>query len=157
MIAVCVITCMFSVKKCDGKYNFTQGSWEKKLIERVHNVAKAGRKRSTTSAVPPAKRGRPKSDNPILKRYPPLRMTEEIDENDVQALQVELAKDKPRKDVVLPLIKNTFAERRQYVLSTQVSIADVTERYKSFLLPYAVGYYTDSQHILLNYGLIPCV
>lgn len=136
-------------KKCDGKYNFTQGSWEKKLIERVHNVAKAGRKRSTTSTLPPAKRGRPKSDNPILKRYPPLRMTEEVDENDVQALQVELAKDKPRKDVVLPLIKNTFAERRQYVLSTQVSIADVTERYKSFLLPYAVGYYTDSQHILL--------
>ena len=78
-------------------------------------------------------------ENPILQRYPPLQPSVDIDEDRIKALQTELGKEKPRKDIVLPLLKETFPERRQFVLSTQVSVAELTERYKSFLLPYAVS------------------
>lgn len=74
-----------------------------------------------------------------MKRYPPVQVADNVDEDDIKALQLELAKDKPRKDVVLPLFKKTFPERRHYVLSTQMSVADLTERYRGFLLPYAVS------------------
>lgn len=46
----------------------------KKLIERVHNVAKPGRKRQlemSDTPAPPLKRGRPKKDS-LLERYPSL-------------------------------------------------------------------------------------
>ena len=65
-----------------------------------------------------------------MKRYPPVQVADNVDEDDIKAPQFDLAKDKPRKDVVLPLFKKTFPERRQYVLSTQMSIADLTERYR---------------------------
>lgn len=67
----------------------------------------------------------------------------------MKALQIELEKNKPRKDVVLPLLKETFPERRHFVLSTQVSVAELTERYKSFLLPYAVS--VNSNYVCINY------
>ena len=116
-----------------------QGSWEKKLIERVHNVAKAGKKRASQSSAPSAKRGRPKQENPIFQRYPAVEFGQHADENQVQALQKELEKEKPRKDVVLPLLKQTFPERRQYILSTHASVVELTERYRALILPYAVS------------------
>ena len=67
----------------------------------------------------------------------------------MKALQKELEKEKPRKDVVLPLLKETFPERRHFVLSTQVSVVELTERYKSFLLPYAVS--MNSNYVCINY------
>ena len=96
-----------------------------------------------------------KNENPIMKRYPPVQVADNVDEDDIKALQLELAKDKPRKDVVLPLFKKTFPERRQYVLLTQMSVADLTERYRGFLLPYAVScqcaLYISVYHYIILY------
>ena len=62
-----------------------------------------------------------------MKHYPPVQVADNVDEDDIKALQVELAKDRRRKDVVLPLFKKTFPEQHQYILSTQMSVADLTE------------------------------
>lgn len=131
------------------------GSWENKLIERVHNVAKSSKKRSCEStSTPPAKRGRPpKFEDPMLQRYPPVQLSDTCtdDGNATEALSRELEKDKPRKDVVLPLLKETFAQRRHYILSTQTSVADITAQYKALLLPYAVSLYsTLYAHKIVN-------
>lgn len=74
--------------------------------------------------------------NPIL-RYPPVQAGENTSD-DAEALQKELEKEKPRKDVVLPLFKRTFPERRQYILTTSDPVSEVTSKYKALLLPYAV-------------------
>ena len=87
-------------------------------------------------------------ENPILQRYPPLQPSVDIDEDRINALQTELGKEKPRKDILL-LLKETFPERRQFVLSMQVSVAELTERYKSFLLPYAVS--VNSNRVCISY------
>jgi hypothetical protein len=78
-----------------------------------------------------------------------LQPSGDIDEDKIKALQIELGKKKPRKDIVLPLLKETFPERRQFVLTTQVSVAELTERYKSFLLPYAVS--VNSNYVSIHY------
>lgn len=84
-------------------YIFLQGSWEKKLIERVHNCCKSSKKRVGAELdAPPVKRGRPKKEDPIFKRYPPL-LDVDVDEEKVEALQLEMEKEKPRKDVILTL------------------------------------------------------
>ena len=67
-----------------------QGTWEKKIVERVH---KAGKKRGgTPSSGHPAKRGRPKQDNLILQRYPPLHCPVDASEDILEALRLDLEK-----------------------------------------------------------------
>ena len=106
----------------------------------MHNVARKSKKHgSENTSAPPAKRGRPaKSDNPVLERYPPLEISDVDDGQAADALNRELEKDKPRKDV-LRCAKNLFTERRQYILSTQASVADIVSRYKALSLPYVVS------------------
>ena len=106
----------------------------------MHNVGKNSKKRgSEGTSAPPAKRGRPtKTDNPVLQRYPPLEISTD-DGTAAEALCKELEKEKPRKDV-LRLSKDTFTERRQYILSTQTSVAEIIARYKALSLPYMVGF-----------------
>lgn len=107
----------------------------------MHNVGKNSKKRgSEGTSAPPAKRGRPaKTDNPVLQRYPPLEVSTD-DGKAAEALGKELEKEKPRKDVVLRLSKDTFTERRQYILSTQTSVAEIIARYKALSLPYMVSF-----------------
>ena len=107
----------------------------------MHNVAKKSKKHgSEGTSAPPAKHGRPaKSDNLVLERYPPLEISDVDDRQAADALNKELEKDKPRKDVVLQCAKNSFTERRQYILSTQASVADIISRYKALSLPYVVS------------------
>ena len=119
-----------------------QGSWEKKIIERVSN---ASRKRSANQDTPSpkAKRGRPKVN--VLSRYPPLRGTGGIDdvaeERNLAALQKEMDRENPRKDIILPLLKETFASRRQHILgdSDDLSVTAILETYKPLSLPFAVS------------------
>ena len=52
-----------------------QGSWEKKIIERVHNVNATLKKRPASDdgdSTPKPKRGRPRQHSMVLTRYPPL-------------------------------------------------------------------------------------
>ena len=87
-----------------------QGSWEKKLIEKVmHNSYWKQHKRSvekddsSDSSTPKRKCGRP-STSQVLTRYPPLRDTgedETASERNRQQLQQELERDRPRKETIL--------------------------------------------------------
>ena len=93
-----------------------QGSWAGKLLDRVYNLEKK-RKRSRPSnglnTCTPAKRGRPSNSSKAnLFRYPPVRSDlqrpdEDTDVRNVAALQKEFEKEKPRKDVVIQLMKDT--------------------------------------------------
>ena len=59
------------------------GSWEKKILERIHNVTNVNLKRELVGSeeeAPVAKRGRPKQVAKIT-RYPPLKDTGEGDDD----------------------------------------------------------------------------
>ena len=89
---------------------------------------------SSTSERPPS------SDSSILQRYPPIQTCGTDDGKSAEALKKELEKDKPRRDTVLPLMKETFAERRQYILSTETAVINIGKQYPGLLLPYAVSH-----------------
>lgn len=125
-----------------------QGSWERKLIERANNAVKPERKRQAEASdtpIPPSKRGRPKKDA-LLERYPEYNNTSEASSLAVsesqKALDKELEKETPRKDLVLPLVKTTFPYRRPLVVqaaSQKVSIQALIGEHKCLKLPYAVS------------------
>lgn len=121
-----------------------QGSWEKKIIERVSNASrKRSANRDKCTPSPKAKRGRPKLT--VLSRYPPLRGTSSIDnvaeERNVAALNKEMDRENPRKDIILPLLKETFASRRQQILgdSDDLSVTTILETHKPLSLSFAVS------------------
>ena len=107
-----------------------QGSWEKKILERIHNVTSGIRKRQLTSLeteAPVAKRGRPKMV-PKATRYPPLSDTGCGDDDitiqrNHDKLQKEVAEKTPRKEVILALARQTFSFRRTQILSEDSSIS----------------------------------
>ena len=77
-----------------------QGSWEKKLIEKVHNLKSRTKRPSDGEDTPKPKRGRPKV-SPMLTRYPPIRDLGDDNvsvERNVEQLKKELEKCKPRRD-----------------------------------------------------------
>lgn len=125
-----------------------QGSWEK-IVERVHNVRSASaRKRppSDEGEGTPRKKGRPKVSG-VLSRYPPLQFPdvgndEVSNERNTKLLQKEMEKDKPRKETILPLLKQTFPSRREQVLSESegVTVATILKAHPALTLPYAVSY-----------------
>ena len=120
-----------------------QGSWEKKLIERVHNVAKTGKRSCSDPTTSASKRGRPK-DAPLMQRYPPLPcVDDEIHENEKeeQALKKELQKEKPRKEVIIQLMRATFQCRRCYILtkSSSETVLHVSSNFKALTIPYVVS------------------
>lgn len=87
----------------------------------MHNVAKPGRKRQLEkddTPVPAPKRGRPKRDA-LLERYPSLNPPSACTESQ-KALDKELEKETPRKDIVLPLVNSTFHYRRPLVVQSAV-------------------------------------
>ena len=95
-----------------------QGFWEKKLIDRVHNM-RSSIKHSAGEDVgaSPCKRGRPKGST-LLNRYPPVRVEDNYadsvaTERNMKALKKELERDHPRKDHILPLLKHTYSSRRE--------------------------------------------
>lgn len=128
---------------------FLQGSWEKKIIERINNQkSKASRKRPRDEeTTPKSKRGRPKL-SATLSRYPPLDVTDGDDvtqSRNLGRLNTELTKDKPSKEVILPLVRQTFLARREAVLSSEDSIEDLLTEYPVLKLSYVVS---DNKYIL---------
>ena len=75
----------------------------------------------------------------------PLRGTGAIDdieeERNVAALQKEMDRENPRKDIILPLLKETFTSRRQHILgdSDDLSATTILETYKPLSLPFVVS------------------
>lgn len=93
---------------------------------------------------PKAKQGRPKLIT-VLGRYPPLRGTGGMDdvseERNVAALRKEMERENPRKDTVLPLLKETFASKRQYIIgdSDDLSVTTILQTHKPLSLPFTVS------------------
>ena len=89
---------------------------------------------------PPPKRGRPKLSS-VLMRYPPvIQHNEEIDEvaqtRNMQLLKKELERESPRKDIVLPLMKQLFQSRREYIVSDApgVTASSILDMYPALSL-----------------------
>ena len=111
-------------------------------MDRVYNVEKT-RKRKASDSVSgnsdqERKRGRPKKSTALGSRYPAMRQVEEPDTDGEQALKKEMEQEKPRKDVVLSLMKNTFYFRRQYILHKDDSVRAKLEKYPALRMPYVV-------------------
>lgn len=81
-----------------------------------------------------AKKGRP---------YPPLDesavVDEEIYQRHLKALDAEIKKNSPRKDVVLNLMAVTFVNRREFVLEVAASALQILENFPAFRYPEAVS------------------
>lgn len=112
-------------------------------MERVRNVIKLNGKRE--AEVPQAERPKKKvkkSEN-ILKYYPELNPF--IDDNESvvvheNAIKTELAKNKPRDSVLIPLMKSTFALRRSYEMEEASSVKNILEMYSALSRPAIVSY-----------------
>ena len=93
-----------------------QGSWAKKIIERVHNIRSACAKKCPAiddGQGTPVKRRRPKGLS-LLNRYrqlPEGLNDDASNQRNITALQKEMEKEKPRKDVVLSLMNQQHPER----------------------------------------------
>ena len=57
-----------------------------------------------------------------------------------------MEKEKPRNEVVIRLLKKTFRTQRHNILTAfDVSIVDLSKRYKALLLPYGVSFLHEGQ------------
>ena len=68
-----------------------------------------------------------------MSRYPPLSTTEsdEIsDDRNHQMLGREMDREKPRKENILSLMRQTYPSRREYILSSdEVSVESILHKY----------------------------
>ena len=81
----------------------------------MHNLKARKRVNSDSKSTPKAKRGRPRVSL-VLARYPPMKDTGDDDiavQRNNQLLIKELQKDRPRKEVVCSLARQTYSTRRQ--------------------------------------------
>ncbi len=130
-------------------------------MDRVNNVEKSRRKRKAEvdigdSETPNRKRGRPKRIITLESRYPKLASPPDDsgDQQKEQALALELEKGKPRKDVVLQLMKGTFFTRRQYILHDNGSVVSKLTKYPGLKMPLVVSIVQIQKGI--NVGLCMC-
>lgn len=114
-------------------------------MDRVYNSEKhrKGKKRKKDSSddeePPPKKRGQPKKVQE--SRYPkPMTITSSGDtEKTQEALKVELQKENPRKEVVLPLLKSGFEDRRNFVIQDAKSAKEILEVFPALKLSSVVS------------------
>ena len=143
-ISMCSIYLYVHTCKLQHILIFLQGSWEKRLIERINNQkgsATRKRPRSDDEVTTPTKRGRPK-ESTLLCRYPALQFGESdevaISRNKAK-LNEEAVKPNPSKTAILPLQRLTYASRRDLILSGLDSVADILKEHPVLHLPFAVS------------------
>ena len=103
------------------------------MIEKMHNLKGKKRACSDTDSTPKAKRGRPKVSL-ALTRYPPVKDTGDDDitvQHNMQLINKEVQKDRPRKEIILSLARQTYSTRRQRILSgsDELSVAVLLQEY----------------------------
>ena len=113
-------------------------------MDRVYNVEKS-RKRVAVDSIDdtPRKRGRPKQVTNLVSRYPPLQHhgnDPSQQQQTSQAILKEMEKEKPRKDILLPLLRSTFCVRRQYILESNESVIAKLEKFPALKMPPLVGF-----------------
>lgn len=120
------------------------------MVERVRNVIKQDSKKAKrslplsdeNSEMPPKKR---KKGVDLLRRYPVNDSTlgtensESLEQHN-NAILTELKKAKPRDNVLLPLVKSTYGERRMFILNEAVSVSDILEKHPSLTRPAIVSF-----------------
>lgn len=114
----------------------------------MHNLKAKKRVISDCEGTHKAKRGRPKLSL-ALTRYPPLRETgdDEITvQRNNQLLIKEVQKDRPRKEVVCSLARQTYSTRRQKIISTSDEM--------SISHPSRVSFPQEDLHRMLNAGFL---
>ena len=98
----------------------------------------------------PIKRGRPKGCS-LLNRYTPVNEDlndEASSDRNIRALKKEMEKEKPRKECVLSLLRQTFSSRREDILSnSDVSVTTLLADDKPSNLPYAVRFLVPKQSL----------
>ena len=131
-------------------YMQMHGSWEKKVIEKVmHNPYWKQHKRtideddSSDATTPKWKRGR-HSTSLMVTRYTPFKDTgenETSNERNKQQLQRELERDRPRKETILLLARQTFATRRCEILdeTKEMSASSTISKFNEIEKPYVVS------------------
>lgn len=127
------------------------------MVERVRNVIKRDWKKTTgvcAEEVPEPKRRRKGTD--LLRRYPvnsntPSDLSENAETLEVhnKAIEAELAKAKPRDNVLLPLMRSTYGERRMFVLNEQTSVSGILLKYKALSRPAVVSMKTSGSNSLV--------
>ena len=123
-------------------------------MDRIYNVEKSRkRKASDVMESTPKKRGRPKRSVNLESRYPSIHpnLSDELQDTQHQAIEKELQKDKPRKDILLPLMKSTFYTRRQAILRSDDTVTNKLEKYSALKMPPLVNFVVLSSNIFLPF------
>lgn len=111
-------------------------------MDRIYNVER-GRKRKPIESIDetPKKRGRPKKVINLEGRYPKLQSSTDdgTRQQKEDALNKELEKENPRKEVLLALMKETFHGRRQDILHSAVSVVSKLGKYSALRMPSVVS------------------
>ena len=87
----------------------------------------------------------------VLARYSPIDIDDDdLDdmaiERNMQALSKEIEREMPHKEAVLSLMKQTFASRREYILSdSSGTTTEILKRYPALALPFVVSHYYVSR------------
>ena len=110
----------------------------------MHNLKAKKRASSDGESTPKAKRGRPKISL-VLTRYPPVKDTGDDDvtvERNIQLLNKEIQKDRPRKEIILALARQTYIARRQRILEgcDDLTVALLFQEYCVLKKPYIVSF-----------------
>ena len=112
-------------------------------MDRVYNVEENWKRKASDAADgldSPKKRGRSKRVLSMESRYPAVRQVDgPVVEQITLALSKEMEKEKPRKDVVLSLMKSTFGKRRQYILCDEGSVTAKLDKFPALRMPPAVS------------------
>ena len=117
------------------------------MQERLRNVVKrdslATKRPAAASEDQDGARKRRKKTVELLRRYP-LGSSECLENPDTveehkKALGKELEKPKPRKTLILSLMKSTYGTRRTYILEHASSVSDLLDKYPAISYPYVVS------------------
>ena len=68
----------------------------------------------------------------------------------LNTIEKELQKDKPRKDILLPLMKSTFYTRRRAILRSDDAVTNKLEKYSALKMPPLVNFVVLSSNIFLH-------
>ena len=119
------------------------------MLERLRNVRK--RSRTDSDCIVAPKKSKTSLKQSLMKRYPPCLHTSREDDETIKkhlaAMASEMGKKKPREVVLLPLLKQTYSTRRDYITSTdRCGIAEILVEYPALHVPKAVS---GSAHTLV--------
>ena len=125
-----------------------QSSWTTRMLVALCSRIKYSRKkmREDPSKVPPPKKMREATiKNDLLRRYP-TRINDGTSSEDaasiaehLKGVTSEMAKEKPRDSVVLPLMRTLFSSRRAYIEHDAEDVSSILEIYPALRCPSVVS------------------